>query len=146
MFWAFKFNIKKPWKAVLPRTCKTGNYHHLLIKREPCKTSPGWVSDSSFLSWAFGPNNLKSRWVHSQVEAGLAASWQPSAPSNKWENKKADPPEPFVISDGRPPLPLCAVTVSIFQRVLSECNSCSIFYSGAAWLASFAFMTVLGYD
>lgn len=37
-------------------------------------------------------------------------------------------------------------TVSIFQLVLSECNQCSISQPSAAWLAPFAFMTVLGYD
>lgn len=107
------------------------------------------VPDILFLNRAFGADNLKSRQcAPGQLGETESCCWL-AAISSQATSKKMK--SESLLSHLLPvmtglPIPLCEVTVSIFQLVLSECNSRSIFYSSAAWLASFAFMTVLGYD
>lgn len=73
------------------------------------------------------------------------AGWHSGAPTLQREGRAASISS-AVYFPGTDRGPWWGMTVSIFQLVLSECNQCSISQPSAAWLAPFAFMTVLGYD
>ena len=83
------------------------------------------VPDSLFLNWVFGTHNLKSRQcTPGQLGETESCCWL-AAISSQATSKKMK--SQSLLSHLLPvmaglPIPLCEVTVSIFQLVLSECN------------------------